>query len=248
MANIFDVMSTINGQLNLLIDYYDRRSKSSIRRLPDVPTFVVNSIDRHIRTYEHVIYDKTESVVPELCLMSDTGDTFNPVYICVTSNINYPIIDKVSIYASHKDESGMGIGYVLAVPKIIFIEDYVSVYDLSDVFMRIYFGILSLDPEMIHKPSIGLIKFSTDPRLSINSYELEMAYVAIGCANINMKKWIGSSVKNIEESTLEAFSDDSNLDQDLKEKICSVIKKYASNIGNLRDGLTSGDMLGDIIN
>ena len=57
MAHIFHVMSTITGQINILSDYYNNPSKSSIRKSPSIPEFVYASIDRYISRHEEIIYD-----------------------------------------------------------------------------------------------------------------------------------------------------------------------------------------------
>ena len=241
MAHIFDVMSTITGQINILSEYYSSPGKSTIRKCPTVPKFVTYSIDRYLKRHQEIVNDKNKPVNVEPCILSDTGDPFNPVYIAVVSNITVPIVDKVSIHVDHKDHSGPGICILLGIPKYSFDPD-LDVVASSELLREIYFNILALDPVMDYKPSIKILKVADDPRIDINTYNIQMICVALCCMNIVMKKWFGSNTKGIEEYTLSSF-EESELPNEIRMKVIEILSKFGTGIGLVRESIENGTML-----
>lgn len=241
MAHIFDVMSTITGQINILSDYYSSPGKFSIRKSPTVPDFVVYSVERYIKRHSEIIYDKNKPVNTELNILSDTGDAFNPVYITIISNITEPIIDKVSIHVNHKDQSGPGVAILLGIPKCSFDPD-LDVITSSEILKNIYFGILVLDSNMDYKPSIGLLRVINDPRIEVYSYNIQMIYVALCCMNIVMRKWFGNNTKDIEEYTLSSF-EEKEMPKNIRDKAISILSEFAINIGSVRESIEKGTLM-----
>ncbi len=244
MAHIFYVMSTITGQINILTDYYNNPSKSSIRKLPSIPEFVYASIDRYISRHEEIIYDRNKSIDAKICILSDTEDIFNPVYVTVVSNITEPIIDKVSIHVNHKDQYGVGIGYILGIPKYAFSQDADAV-NSSELLRKIYFGLLALDSNMEYKPTPGILRVAKSKKINIKSYDIQMIYLALCFMNIVMGNWFGKD-KGVEEYTLSSFTPE-EMPEEIRNKAISILSKIGTSIGNIRDSIENGTLLKMIV-
>lgn len=245
MAHMFHVMSTITGQINILSDYYNNPSKSSIRKSPSIPEFVYASIDRYVARHEEVVYDKNKPIDIKICILSDTEDVFNPIYVTVVNNITEPIIDKVSIYVNHKDQTGIGIGYILGIPRLAFSRDTDAVTS-SECLRKIYFGILSLDSNMEYKPSIGILRVAKSKKIDIKSYDIQMIYAALCFMNIVMCNWFGKD-KDVEEFTLSSFESE-EMPEEIRNKAISILNKFGSNgVGNVRDSIEKGELIKMIV-
>lgn len=245
MAHMFDVMSTITGQINILSDYYINPSKSSIRKLPSIPEFVYAAIDRYISRHEEIIYNRDRSIDAKICILSDTNDVFNPVYLTVITNITEPIIDKISIHVNHKDQSGAGIGYLLGIPKYAFSSDADAV-NSSELLRKIYFGILALDPNMEYKPTPGILRVMNSKKIDIKSYDIQMIYIALCFMNVVMGNWFGKGTKDIEEYTLSSFTPE-EMPEAIRNKTIKILNKFGSSNGNIRDSIEKGDLLKMIV-
>lgn len=247
MAHIFDVISTVNGQLNILSKYYNEHS-NLIRSLPNIPNFILGSLKRLICTScADLVIDDNEEIVINVAVMADTGDPFNPVYICVVSNINKPIIDKVPIVFNRGNVTGPGLAYIVYVPKVTF-DDATDIADVSTILRHIYFGLISVDPYMTYDANPKILNI-IDGNSFIYSYDIAMLIVAISAMHINLRSWFGSwfgfSNKGSvlpAKYTLEAFSDE-EISQPVKDAITPIIEKYGISIGNLRDSIENGNLL-----
>ena len=173
--------------------------------------------------------------------MADTGDPFNPVYICVVSNINKPIIDKVPIVFNRGNVTGPGLAYIVYVPKVTF-DDATDIADVSTILRHIYFGLISVDPYMTYDANPKILNI-IDGNSFIYSYDIAMLIVAISAMHINLRSWFGSKGSALPAKyALEAFSDE-EISQPVKDAITPVIEKYGISIGNLRDSIENGNLL-----
>ena len=247
MAHMFDILSNITGQINLLTDYYYFRKIKTIRKLPEIPDFIYTVINRYLLKNNNIICSTDKQINVELCIVTDAGDAFSPVYIAVVNNISLPILDKIVVQVDHKDDYGLGNGIILCIPKITF-ADEADVDSLIPILKGIYFGILEFDSNMTYKPSDGMLRVANNPNININSYDLEMIYTAICCMNIIMRKWYNANKDiKVEDLTMYAFCDSNILLDDDKNKIKTIISKFGTTIGDLRDALVNGKLLKAII-
>jgi hypothetical protein len=244
MAHIFDVISTVNGQLNILSKYYNEHS-NLIRSLPNIPNFILGSLKRLICTScADSVIDDNEEIVINVAVMADTGDQFNPVYICVVSNIKAPIIDKVPIIFNRGNVTGPGIAYIVYVPKLLFDED-VDIADISIILRKIYFGLISYDSNMTFSANPKLLNI-IDGNTFIDSYDISMIMIAISAMHINLRSWFGSKGSALPATyALEAFKDD-EISPKIKDAIIPVIENYGISIGNLRDSIDNGNLIVDV--
>lgn len=245
MAHIFDVMTALNGYLNRLYQHYT--SKANIRTI-NPPKFLTTTISRAIdnRNPEDILINKDEFPVFDLASMVDTGDNFNPIYIAPASNMQKAIVDKVPLIVNHKDECGPGVGYVIIIPNNIFTTNDVDYTAM--VLKDLYFDIVNYDPNLSFKVDASLIQHSENPKIYIPTYDITMAYAALGCAVINLKAWYVKWVSNEPISAsyiLDTFNDEVSADK--QKNIADVLDKYAVRIGSLRDAIGSGDLTLEIL-
>lgn len=241
MAPIFDVLSTVNGQLNIISRHYTNRN-SILRSLPSVPNFILGSLNKLIFENPDVVIDDDSNIVIDASILADTGDSFNPVYINIVSNINKSLIDKVPVIGKRKDtmSAAPGVAFLVYVPKIMF-DDRTEIDDILIMLKNIYFGLLKFDPNMeyIANPAI----LNAAGKRKISSYDLTMTIVAICAMHINLRSWFGSTSNPFSaKCTLDAFMDEEITDE-IKEAIIPTIESYGTNIGNLRDSIENGNLL-----
>lgn len=241
MAHIFDVISTVNGQLNILSKYYNEHT-NVIRSLPNIPNFILGSLKRLICTScANAVIDDNQEIVINIAVMADTGDQFNPVYVCVVSNINKPIIDKVPIVFNRGNVTGPGLAYIVYIPKSTF-EDSTDIADVSTILRYTYFGLISIDPNMTYDANPKILNI-IDGNAFIYSYDIAMIIVAISAMHINLRSWFSSKGSILPgKYALEAFTDD-EISQSVKDAIAPIIEKYGISIGNLRDSIENGNLL-----
>ena len=239
MAHIFDVMSTINGHLNNISRYYDGIT-TSIRSLSNIPNFLMTSVNRTISYYDDIIIDDSKVISIDLAMIADTGDKFNPVYICVASNIKAPAVDKVPIMVNYKSESGPGVGYMVLVPRTIFgKEAYLD--DIGSVLKDLYFQVLNFDSNMEYEAGPDIIRLADSQKIKIDSYDLAMSYVALCFANINLKAWSNND-PNSANYILDSFTEE-QIPKYLRSKLYKIMTSYGSLVGNLRDSIETGNLL-----
>lgn len=248
MTHIINVMSTINGQLNTISNWYQNNKTNSLRNLPNIPNFLFVSTDRSIDFNPDNKIDPEKEVDIYKAILSDTGDNFNPVYICITTNIAHVMVDTVPIYVSKNTDVGPGTAFVVNIPEILFMSDCYIDYCASEL-VNLYFTLLSYDKDMKYKPDGYIIKFSKDDRLKVPTYDLEMIIVALGYANINLLNWFGTTsdtsidvILNIEQLI------DAEISEDMKKGIAETLKKHASNkISSLKDSIANGSLILDAL-
>ena len=241
MAHIFEIMSIVTSQINILTDYYGSSGRNSIRKLPTIPEHIYAAIDRYLMRHEDIIYDKNLPISTKVCTSTNCEDVFTNIYVCVINNITKPIIDKMTIYVDHKDQRGPGIGIFVGIPKIAFNQDY-NAPDSSQLLRDIYTGLLELDVDMQFKPSIHVIRVANDKRIDIHSYDIQMNYSALCFMNVIMKNWFGNNAKDIEEYTLCSF-DNNELPEKKKKKVIDIVNKFGISISTVRDSIEKGTLM-----
>ena len=243
MAHIFDVLSTINGQLNILAKDYMGQGKA--RHLNCAPDFVLMSINRAIDVNKELLIDSDKNASVEKPVLGSTGDHFNPVYLVVVSNIRSPIIDKVPVIVNYKEAHGPGTAYIVGVPKLLFeadTDDEMAAKILRDI----YFPVLDMDKEMEFKASPATLIIHDQAGVNIKTYDLTMVLVAIGCIYVNLRNWyVTDSGKPISPSHLfEAFPEfDQYKAESVKEGIVLAFEKHGKNINEIRDAVASGKLV-----
>lgn len=245
MAHIFEIMATTNGQLNNIFNYYNKIS-NSIRKLPNIPTFLVVSVNRAIDNQPDIKTDENKAPEIDCVIKANTGDVFNPVYICVVDYIEKPVIDKVPIMVNQRDVSGPGLAYVVLLPMKIF--DDASFEEVAVTLKDLYFSILDLDSNMQFKAEPAIIKFSESTQIRVTTYDITMIYAALGCAYINLKSWFQTEDGSPLESShiLNTFTD-KELPEYYKKTVSASLDKYCKNIGTLRDSIGSGNLLKNVL-
>lgn len=239
MAHIFDVMSTINGQLNILAKDYSGGGKA--RRLNTAPDFVTMVINRAIDISPDLLKDPEKNVSIERPVLGSTGDHFNPVYITVVSNLTMPIVDKVPFMANYKDAHGPGTAYVVVVPKDMFGEE-TDATDVGLMLKKIYLGILNMDPEMEYSADTGIIVFHNNDQVNIKTYDLTMMLVAVACININLRSWFVENGRPVEPVyTVAAFPEIET--RAIKDSLIRVCDKHGKSISELRDAVANGNLV-----
>lgn len=239
MAHIFDVLSTINGQLNILAKDYSGRGKA--HRLNAAPEFVTMVINRAINIDPSLLKDQEKNVSIEKPTLGSTGDHFNPVYIAVVSNLTMPIVDKVPFMANYKDAHGPGTAYVVVVPKDMFGEE-TDTTDVGRMLKKIYLGILDMDPEMDYSANTGIIVFHDNDQAKINTYDLTMMLVAVTCININLRDWFAENHRPVGPSyAVGAFPEIES--DEIKESLMRVCEKHGKSISEVRDAISNGNLV-----
>ena len=248
MAHIISVMSTINGQLNTISNWYYNGKRNSLRDLPNIPNFVYVSTDRSVDFHKENKIDSERDVDIYKAILCDTGDNYNPVYLCITTNIENVMIDTVPVYINKNSDTGPGVAYIVNIPEDIFSQDCNFDY-CAEVLINLYFELLSYDPNMKYRPEAAIIKYSKDDRLKVPTYDLEMIITAIGYANINLYGWFNGSI----EDSINAFFNtsqfrDTEISEDIKKGIIETLKRHASNkISSLKDSIANGELIMDAL-
>lgn len=248
MAHIISVMSTVNGQLNTISNWYYHNKKGSLRDLPNIPNFVYVSTDRSIEFYKNNKVDPEKESNIYKAVLCDTGDNYNPVYLCITTNIKNAMIDLVPVYINKNNDTGPGTAYVINIPEDIFSPDCEFGY-CAEVLINLYFRLLSYDTNIKYKPEPAIIKYCKDERLKVPTYDLEMIITAIGYANINLYGWFNGS---IEDSINEFFNTSQfkniEIPEDIKKGIVETLKRHACNkISSLKDSIANGELIMDAL-
>ena len=242
MAHIFDVMTALCGHLNVLSKHY--WDNGSLRTI-NPPPFLVLSISRAIdtkNTKDIFVELKQGDPVIDVASIVDTGDNFNPLYVCVADNLKKTIIDRVPVIINYKDISGPGVGIIVILPRNLF-------YSATDVtysakcLKDLYFELLSFDPIMQYKPDATMLRYSENKNSPIPTYDLTMAYAALGCANINLRNWFTINDKPLPAEYLFKGFDKGELDDATIKNISYTLNKNADKVGNLRDSIAKGDLL-----
>lgn len=239
MAHIFDVMSTINGQLNILAKDYSGRGKA--HRLNAAPDFVTMVINRAVDIFPDLLKDPEKNVTIEKPTLGSTGDHFNPVYMAVVTNLTMPIVDKVPFMVNYKDAHGPGTAYVVVVPKDMFGEETDAV-DVGFMLKKIYLGILNMDPEMDYSANTGIIVLHNNSQANVSTYDLTMMLVAVACININLRNWFAENGKPLEPVyTVSAFPEIEI--REIKDSLIRVCDKHGKSISELRDAVANGNLV-----
>ena len=240
MAHIFDVLSTINGQLNILTKDYSGQGKA--HRLNQTPDFMVMAVNRAIDTTPGLLEDPSKNASMEKPALGSTGDYFNPVYLAVVDNITKPIVDKVPIMVNYKDAHGPGTAYVVGIPKKLFLPDTDS-SEAAVILRDIYLPVLNLDKEMEYDASPAVIVLHDDHRVKIKTYDLTMMLVAIGCINVNLRNWyVTDSGKPVGPShMIAAFPEFKS--QKIIDGLTRIYDRHGKNINELRDAVANGKLV-----
>ena len=248
MAHIIDIMATVNGQLNLISKWFENKSGSLLKSLPSIPNFVEVCIDRLVDLNPDVKIENDQDCEIYKVMLADTGDNYNPVYLVIVTNSKKVLIDKVPIYVNRGSETGPGVGYVVEVPEAMFLSN-TDITDCATMLNDLYFGLLAYDSNMKYAPELDLIKFSKAEKLKIPTYDLEMIYVALGCAYINLRSWFGGNYGNtaIDASYILAPFDDKEIPDNLKSGIIETLNKHCIKIGTLRDSIGDGSLIMDAL-
>jgi len=244
MAHIFDLMSTVCGQINVLSDYYSGVDGVSIRNLPHLPNFIVVSVNRAEDTMPWIVKDPKEVSNIDIVTILDTGDPFTPIYMCVADNITQAIVDKVPIMVNYKGNKGPGVGYVIVVPKMVFGTD-IDVEETAKLFKNLYFTLLDLDPNMQFKAEPAILRLYNSQKIRIYTYDLTMILVALGMANINMRSlFVMEEDRRPIDSfyTLSAFTPE-EMPDDVRSSIYYILDEFCTDMDKLRDSVGSGKML-----
>lgn len=243
MAHIFDVMGTVNGNLNLIFNHY--QDKKITLRTINPPDFLVVAICRAIDTKDpKYILINPNAGNPEITktIIASSGDDFNPTYVAVAKNLKHPIIDRVPVMVNHNDNYGPGVAYIVIVPEKLF-DEKETVADSAKCLKEIYFGLLSFDPIMKFKADATMLRYSENTKCPVPTYDLMMAYIALGCININLRSWYKENNKPLSaEYTLLAFNE-GELDEGTSKNIVFTLEKHASRISSLRDSIGDGSLL-----
>ncbi len=248
MAHIINIMSTINGQLNNISNWYNNGKTTSLRNLPNIPNFLYVSTDRSVDFHKDNKIDSEGEVNIYRAMICDTGDNFNPVYVCITTNIKDIMIDTVPIYVNKNNDIGPGVAYVINIPELIFSPECAFDY-CAEVLVNLYLGLLSYDTNMKYKPEAAIIKYSKDERLKVPTYDLEMILAALGYANINLYGWFNGSIEDSINVILDTPGfKEVEIPEDIKKGIIETLKKHASNkISSLKDAIANGELILDAL-
>lgn len=240
MAHIFDVLSTINGQLNILTKDYSGQGRA--HHLNQTPDFVVMAVNRAIDTTPDLLEDPSKNASMEKPALGSTGDHFNPVYISVVDNITKPIIDKVPIMVNYKDSHGPGTAFIVGVPKKLFM-DTISTEEAAKILRDIYLSVLDLDKEMEYSASPAIVMLHGDERVKIKTYDLTMMLVAIGCIHVNLRNWfVTDSGKPVDPSfAISAFPEFTS--DKVKDGLMRIYEKHGKTINELRDAVANGKLV-----
>jgi hypothetical protein len=247
MAHIIDIMATINGQLNLISRWYDDKSVI-LKSLPLTPNFVGVSTDRNVELNPNAKINKDDDAEIFKVILTDCGDIYTPIYVCITTNISKILIDKIPVYINRGTETGPGMAYIINIPEMMFSTD-IDVMTCAEMLNSLYFGLLSYDLNMKYKAEIDLIKYYKNETLKIPTYDLEMIIFALGCGNINLKSWYGSSYgkNSIDSSYILSPFNENDIPENLRKGIIETLNKHANKIGMLRDSIGDGTLIMDAL-
>lgn len=240
MAHIFDVLSTINGQLNILAKDYSGQGKA--RHLNCAPDFIAMVINRAIDTIPGILEDPEKNASIEKPTLGSTGDYYNPVYLAVVDNITTAIVDKVPVMVNYKDAHGPGTAYIVGVPKKLF-SDEITPENSATILRNIYIPILNMDKEMEYSASPAIIMLHNDNRIKISTYDLTMMLVAIGCININIRNWYVTENGNPVDSSYAISAFPEIKKDEIKESLIRVYEKHGKSINELRDSVANGKLV-----
>lgn len=240
MAHIFDVLSTINGQLNILTKDYSGQGRA--HHLNQAPDFMVMAINRAIDTTPNLLEDPSKNASMEKPILGSTGDHYNPVYISVVDNITKPIVDKVPIMVDYKDAHGPGTAFIIGAPKRLFMDD-VTTEEAASLLRDIYLSVLDLDKEMEYSASPAIVMLHDSDKIKIKTYDLTMMLVAIGCIHVNMRNWfVTDTGKPVDPSfTIAAFPEFTT--DKVKDGLTRVYEKHGKNINEIRDAVANGKLV-----
>lgn len=242
MAHIFDVLSTINGQLNILSKDYDGQGRA--RHLNNAPEFMLMAINRAIDCNPDIMIDSDANATIEKPVLGTTGDHYNPVYIAVVGNINTPVVDKVPIMVNYKDAHGPGTAYIIGVPKILFSSDSDGA---AALLRKIYLDVLSMDKEMEYSASPSILIIQDKPDINVKTYDLTMMLVAMACIHINLRNWYvdTDTGKPVDPTVmLDAFPEfDQYKADEVKNGVFRTLTKYGKNINEIRDAVGNGKLV-----
>ena len=247
MGQIFNVFNALNGHLNLLNKNYN---ECWIVRTIEPPLFVTLIISRALDTTQDkssVIEDPDKEISVILAsVISDKGDAFSPIYVCVCENLVHSIVDQCPVFVNHNDTSGPGTALVICIPKKLFM-NYTTFDDAARELFIIYSKILETDRNMQFLLDATMLNYSENTTNPIPLYDLTMAYTALGCVHINLVSWFRSNKSRIKaESTLTAIFGD-ELKDDIKSNIASTLDKNSVKIGMLRDAIANGKLVLDAL-
>lgn len=243
MAHIFDVMSTVNGQLNILAKDY--AGQGPTRHLNNVPDFVIMAVNRAIDTNTSLLIESEKNASIEKPILGSTGDHYSPVYLGVVNNISTPIVDKVPIMANYKDAHGPGTAYIVGVPKKLF-DPETTAEEVSTILRNIYFPLLNMDKEMEYAASPATLIIHNKPGVNIKTYDLTMTLVAIGCMYVNVRNWFVTDTGSPVDATLilPAFPEFEKYNaKSVEDGIVRTLGKYGKNINDLRDAVANGKLV-----
>ena len=240
MAHIFDILSTVNGQLNILTKDYNGQGRA--HHLNSSPDFVVMAVNRAIDNNPDILINPEKSATIERPTLGSTGDYYNPVYIVVVDNIATPIVDKVPVMVNYKDAHGPGTAIVLGVPKYLFDPDCSS-SDAASFLRKIYTKLLDMDKEMSYSASPAILMLHDHKDVNIPTYDVTMMLVALGCININLRNWyVSENGKPVDPShAVEAFPEIKS--EELKQSLTRVLDKHCKNINEIRDAVGNGKLV-----
>lgn len=240
MAHIFDQMVSINGHLNILSKHY--LENANLRTI-NTPYSVMVVIERMVNNVPSIVNNTEESVECDVVSLIDSNDKFNPIYVAVVTNINDVFVDKVPVIVNYKDQTGPGIGYVIIIPKNMF-DNEASVSDVASKLKTLYFKLLELDPDFTYDPDSNIIKHSENKKMYIPTYDVMMAYAAVGFMVINMRSWYRINNKPISaQEALDELFDDEEVPANIKSNLADTLTKYSSRVGDLRDAVGSGVLI-----
>ena len=246
MAHMFNVMAALTGQLNVLSKYYI--NKQSVVRSITPPKFLTVAISRATdnRPREEILTnpeDENCCPVVDIASIVDTGDNFMPIYVCVVDNIKIPIVDRVPIIVNHNDITGPGVGIIVAVPMAMFKVD-ASIKYSATVLKEVYFALANMDPNVQYTIDSSMINYSESDKVRVSTYDLTMAYVALGCIYINLRSWYkGKNNRPLDAGYVFDAFEDGELDETVIENISSTLNRNAKGIGVLRDAVANGELL-----
>ena len=240
MAHIFDVLSTVNGQLNIIAKDYEGQGKA--HHLNQSPDFMVMAVNRAIDTTPDLLEDPSKNASMEKPTLGSTGDHYNPVYISVVDNITKPIVDKVPVMVNYKDAHGPGTAFIIGVPKKLFMTT-TGTEEAATILRDIYLSVLDLDKEMEYSASPAIVMLHDDKRVKIKTYDLTMMLVAIGCINVNLRNWfVTDTGKPVDPSfAIAAFPEFKS--QKVVDGLMRIYEKHGKNINELRDAVANGKLV-----
>lgn len=248
MAHILDIMSTIGRQLTALNDYYNNGDgKGLIRTIPNCPEFIYVVVDRAVGSDRKLLEDPSSAITIEKTIKINLDKTNSDcVYLCVTTNTTGPIVDKVPVFADKNGSSGYGTGYIICVPKSMFVGDDEKVS--IKMLRTLYFDLLKMDPLMEYAAGPGVIRFSNSKEVKISSYDLTLCVVAIVFMYHNARRWFNIPVGNGNFSSikpsyvLDTFTE-KELTAENRQALSRVMEVYNTNYDDIKNGIASGKLL-----